>query len=501
MVFGDFDADGLDGLAILVLALRRYGLTVDPYVPSRLDEGHGLSIAAVDAAERNGVSVIVTVDTGSSSAAEISVAAERGIDVIVTDHHRLPATLPPAVAVVNPHRADSRYPDVRLAGSGVAFKVAQLVLADEPGGPAAALALADLATIGTVADVAPIVGENRSIARLGLEQMRRAPRPGIAALLERARIAPADMDLDTIAFALAPRLNAAGRVGEALEAARLLLAEDPAEAATHADALEVANRTRRDLMGTAVEEARALVAADPDRPAAIVHGPWPVGIVGLVAARLAEDGSRPAIVGAELGDTIRASCRSDGTVDLGAALESCADLFTRYGGHAGAAGFELPAERWPAFVERFEAIARGSVPSDPRAVLAIDLALPALGVDYALYRELAALAPYGPGNPQPLVAVLGLTVLRVRQAGTDHTSMTLRRDRDVLDGIAFGRVDIAALVHEGDVIDVVARLASRTFGGFESLQLEIRDAAPSGAHAEAAVVLAGAVPGLVGAAS
>ena len=502
MVFGDFDADGLDGLAILVLALRRYGLTVEPYVPSRLEEGHGLSLAAVEAAERNGVALIVTVDTGSSSAAEIAVAAGRGIDVIVTDHHRLPPELPPAAAVVNPHRVDSEYPDSRLAGSGVAFKVAQLVLADEPGGAAAALELADLATIGTVADVAPIVGENRAIARLGLERIRRAPRTGILALLERAHVAPGDMDLDTIAYALAPRLNAAGRVGEALEAARLLLAEDPLEASAHADALETANKTRRDLMTTAVAEARALVAADPDRPAAIVHGPWPVGIVGLVAARLAEDGSRPAIVGAELGDTIRASCRSDGSVDLGAALESCADLFTRYGGHAGAAGFELPADRWPAFVERFEEIAVSAVPRDPRAVLAIDLALPALGVDYGLFRELAALAPYGPGNPQPLVAVLGLTVMRVRQAGTDHTSLTLRRDRDVLDGIAFGRLDIAALVTEGDVIDVVARLASRTFGGFESLQLEIRDAAPSGSHPEAAVVLAAAAaPRLIGAAS
>jgi single-stranded-DNA-specific exonuclease len=188
-------------------------------------------------------------------------------------------------------------------------------------------------------------------------------------------------------------------------------------------------------------------------------------------------------------------------VDLGAALESCADLFTRYGGHAGAAGFELPADRWPAFIERFEAIAAAAVPPDPRAVLLIDLALPALGVDYGLYRELAALAPYGPGNPQPLVAVLGLTVTRVRQAGADHTSLTLRRDRDVLDGIAFGRLDIAALVHEGDVIDVVARLASRTFGGFESLQLEIRDAAPSGSHPEAALLLSQPAPGLVGVAS
>ena len=190
MVFGDFDADGLDGLAILVLALRRYGVTVDPYVPSRLDEGHGLSMAAIETAVRDGVALIITVDTGSSSAVEIAAAATRGVDVIVTDHHRLPPQLPPAVAVVNPHRADSRYPDARLAGSGVAFKVAQLILRDEPGGVAAALELADLATIGTVADVAPIVGENRAIARLGLDLMRRTPRPGIAALLERARVAP-----------------------------------------------------------------------------------------------------------------------------------------------------------------------------------------------------------------------------------------------------------------------------------------------------------------------
>ncbi len=489
MVFGDFDADGLDGLAILVLALRRFGLTVQPYVPSRLDEGHGLSLAAVEAAVAGDISVIVTVDTGSSSVVEVALAAERGVDVLITDHHRVPVVAPQAVALVNPHRPDSRYPDRRLAGSGVAFKVAQLVLADEPGGPAFALSLADLATIGTVADVAPIVGENRAIARLGLERLRREPRPGIGALLERARVAPEAVDLDTIAFAIAPRLNAAGRVGEALEAARLLLAPDATEAAVHADALETANKARRELMGTAIEEARRLVEADPDRPAAIVRGPWPVGIVGLVASRLAEDRARPAVVGAELGDTIRASCRSDGSVDLGAALEACADLFTRHGGHAGAAGFELPVERWPAFIERFEAIAAGAVPPDPRSVLRIDLAIPALGVDYALFREFSALAPYGPGNPEPLVAVLGLTVTRVRVAGDDHTSLTLRRDRDVLDGIAFGRADLAAMIGVGDRVDVVGKVTSRRFGGFESLQLEIRDVAVCGAHPEAATIL------------
>ena len=491
LVFGDFDADGLTGLAIMTLALRRFGVAVEPYVPSRLDEGHGLSLAAIDAAVAGGSSVIVTVDCGSTSVAEVAVANERGLDVIITDHHRVPSVMPAALAIVNPHRPDATYPDRRLAGSGVAFKVAQLLLAEEPGGPAAALDLADLATIGTVADVAPVVGENRSIARLGLERMRRAPRPGIAALLERAQVAPAAVDLETVSFAIAPRLNAAGRVGEALEAARLLLADDAAEAAIHADALEAANVTRRDLMKTAVAEARAAVAdAAGTDGATVVRGPWSVGIVGLVAARLVEDRGRPAVVGADLGDVVRASCRSDGSLDLGAALERCGDLFIRFGGHAGAAGFEIATERWDEFRARFLALAADSAPPDPRSAIALDLALPARDVDYALFREFAGLAPCGPGNPDPLVAVLGLTVTRVRAATGGHSQLTLRRDRDVLDGIAFGRADIAETVHEGDVVDVVARLTSRVFGGFESLQLDIRDVATSGSHPGSAAILA-----------
>ena len=490
-VFGDFDADGLTGLTILTLALRRFGVEVSPYVPSRLDEGHGLSLAALDAAQAVGATLIITVDCGTTSHAEIAAANVRGLDVIVTDHHRVPETLPAALAVVNPHRSDATYPDRRLAGSGVAFKIAQLILADLPGGPQAALDLADLATIGTVADVAPIVGENRAIARLGLARLRTSPRPGVLALLERAGIDPSAVDLDTISFALAPRLNAAGRMGEAMEAARLLLSDDATEAGLRADALEAANLARRDLTRTVVAEARAMVEASPAAPATIVRGPWSVGIVGLVAARLAEDQGRPAVVGAELGEQIRASCRSDGTLDLGATLERCGDLFTRFGGHAGAAGFELPADRWDDFCARFLAIAAETAPPDPRLSITIDLALPAAEVDYALYRELAGLAPCGPGNADALVAVLGLTVTRVRAATGGHTQLTLRRERDVLDGIAFGRPDIAEVVHEGDRLDVVARLASRRFGGFESLQLEIRDVATSGAHAEAATILAG----------
>jgi single-stranded-DNA-specific exonuclease len=493
LVFGDFDADGLTGLAILVLALRRFGVEALPYVPSRLEEGHGLSLAALDAAAEAGARLIITVDCGSTSVAEITAARRRGIDVIVTDHHRVPTVLPDALALVNPHRADSVYPDRRLAGSGVAFKLACLLLADEPGGRDAALGLADLATIGTVADVAPIVGENRAIARLGLELLRRGPRPGLAALFERGGINVEGVDLEDVAFAIAPRLNAAGRVGEAAEAARLLLATDPAEAAQRADALEAANTTRRDLMKTAVTEARAALEGAPDAPATLVHGPWRVGIVGLVASRLAEDRGRPAVVGAELGDIIRASCRSDGTLDLAAALEQCSDLFSRFGGHAGAAGFELAAARWDEFAERFTALAATAAPRDPRLALAVDIAMPALDVDYALHRDLARLEPCGPGNPEPLIAIVGLTATRVRAATGGHTQLTLKRRLDVLDGIAFGRPDIAEVVHEGDRLDVVARVTSRRFGGFESLQLDIRDVATSGSHPETSALL-GALP-------
>jgi single-stranded-DNA-specific exonuclease len=493
LVFGDFDADGLTGLAILVIALRRFGVEALPYVPSRLEEGHGLSLAALDAAAEAGARLIVTVDCGSTSVAEIAEARRRGIDVIVTDHHRVPAVLPDALALVNPHRADSVYPDQRLAGSGVAFKLACLLLADEPGGRDAALGLADLATIGTVADVAPIVGENRAIARLGLEVLRRGPRPGLAALFERGGITAEGVDLEDVAFAIAPRLNAAGRVGEAAEAARLLLATDPDEAIQRAEALEAANTTRRDLMKTAVAEARAALEGAPDAPATLVHGQWSVGIVGLVASRLAEDRGRPAVVGAELGDVIRASCRSDGTLDLAATLEECSDLFSRFGGHAGAAGFELAAGRWDEFAGRFTALAATAAPRDPRLALAVDIAMPALDVDYALHRDLARLEPCGPGNPEPLIAIVGLTATRVRAATGGHSQLTLKRRLDVLDGIAFGRPDIAEVVHEGDRLDVVARVTSRRFGGFESLQLDIRDVATSGSHPETAALL-GALP-------
>ena len=487
LVFGDFDADGITGLAILTIALRTLGLEVVPYVPSRLDEGHGLSMAAVEAAAAAGASVIVTVDTGTTSVAEIGAAVARGIDVLVTDHHHVPELLPPAHAIVNAHRPGSAYPDTRLSGAGIAFSLARLLLGDRP----AALGLADLAAIGTVADVAPILGENRAIVRLGLDRIRATPRPGIAALLARAGVEAASVDAEAIGFVLAPRLNAAGRVGEALDAARLLLAEEPAEAERLAGELETANTTRRDLLKTALAEARTSPDALDDAAATIVRGPWPVGIVGLVAGRLAEERARPAVVGADLGTVVRASLRGDGALHLAEALDGCDDLLIRHGGHAGAAGFEIETERWPEFRARFLALAEEAVPRDPRPSLSIDLSVPALDADYRLLADIARLAPWGVGNPEPLVAVLGLTVTRAREATGGHTQLVLKRRLDVLDGIAFGWPELATLVAEGDRVDVVARLMSRRFGGIESLQLEIRDVAPEGLYAGALAPRAG----------
>src|SRR5262245_46068568 len=205
MVFGDFDADGLTGLSILVLALRRLGIDTRPYVPSRLEEGHGLSLAAVETAATEGIPLIVTVDTGSSSVAEVAAARDRGIDVLITDHHHVPDVAPAAAALVNPHRVDAGYPDLGLSGAGVAFTVARLLLGELLAAESEALELADLATIGTVSDVAPVLGENRSIVRLGLERLRTAPRPGIAALLARAGVTPDRVDLEPGGFVPAPR--------------------------------------------------------------------------------------------------------------------------------------------------------------------------------------------------------------------------------------------------------------------------------------------------------
>jgi single-stranded-DNA-specific exonuclease len=512
LVYGDFDADGLTGLSILVLALRHLGMDAEPYVPERLGDGHGLSLRAIDRAVAERRTLIVTADCGTSSGPEIDLARDRGIDVLVTDHHHAASLPAGAVAVVNAAREDSPYPERRLTGAGVAWKFAHLLVAELEGAPSGGelsrpatcplplpqfvRELADLALIGTVADVAPILGENRSIARLGLEQLMTGTRPGLSALLDRAGVARDRLDLEDIGFVIAPRLNAAGRVGEAGRAARLLLATDPAVAAELASEIETANLDRREMTKQAILEARAALGLSAETgagsdglfarslpPALLLRGEWPVGIIGLIAGRLAEDFGRAAIVATTLDaedGTLRASCRSGGALNLAEALIKCSDLLIRHGGHEAAAGFDIDAKLWPDFQERFLRLAAAEARPPDVPELTVDLVLPADSVDYALLKEIGLLAPTGPGNPAPTVAVTGFTVLRVRSASGGHTQLVLRRSRDVMDAVAFRRADLATALHDGDLIDIVARPASRRFGGYESIQLEVIDVAASG---------------------
>jgi single-stranded-DNA-specific exonuclease len=477
MVLGDFDADGLTGMAILTLTLRRLGLDARPYVPDRTVEGHGLSRQAVEHAVAAGHGLIMTADTGSSSVAEVAEAAAAGIDVIVTDHHVLGQERPAATALVNAQRPESTYPDRRLSGAGIAFAVARLLLDEDADQREFALGLADLAAIGSIADVVPIAGENRSIVRLGLARLEQAPRPGLAALMRQARVEPAGVSVEDVSFGLAPRINAMGRVGDPAVAAQLLLASDEGAAADLASQLELANRQRRELTATAMEEARALVPVAPP-PFIVISGDWPVGIIGLVAGRLAEEHGRPALVLSTASEPWRGSARSAGDIDLAAAFSAVAELFERFGGHPAAAGCHIEGHHVDALRQHLEAWALAHPAADHRPSLSIDLVQSALAADYVLLRELAPLE--GAGDAPPLVGIAGLAVNRVRAANGGHTQLTLRRGRETVDGICFGRTDLAEQLMEGTEIDVVARLASRTFAGLETLQLEIRDVGPAG---------------------
>jgi single-stranded-DNA-specific exonuclease len=472
MVLGDFDADGLTGLAVLVRALRAFGLQGRAYVPDRVGEGHGLSIRAVETASAAGCGLIVTADCGTSSPAEVELARAAGMDVIVTDHHHVPTDAAAPLALVNPMAAGSRYPSIQLTGAGVAFKVAQLLLSDTAADP---LELADLAAIGTVADVAPLLDENRSIVRLGLARMRDAPQPGIAALLQVAGLSGDRLDAEAIGYVLAPRLNAAGRVGDVRTAARLLMTDDAEEARSLAASMEAWNSARRDMTTRVLAEAMATAEGAQGDAAIIVAGAWPVGVIGLVAGRLAESMNRPAVVFSTSVDPWRGSARA-GSVDLAEIFAACANHFVRFGGHAQAAGCDMQADQLGAFRERFLGlVAGGPTPQPP--TLHIDLVLRPEELDFGLLQALRLLEPTGTGNPAPLICLEDVAVTRARSVNGGHVQLTLARVRDVIDGIAFGRADLADALAPADRVSLVGRLSSRSFGGFESLQVQVLDVA------------------------
>jgi single-stranded-DNA-specific exonuclease len=496
-IWGDYDADGMTAVVVWSIALRALGAEAVRHVPSRLAEGYGLSRAGLDRLAAAGVTLVVTCDCGVVNADEVAHATSIGLDVIITDHHLPSGELPRAVAVVDPHRPDCTYPDPDLTGAGLSYKLASALLARRG---AAASDLAGIAAIGTVADLAPMTGESRAIVRLGLADLATTQRAGLRALLARACEHPEQPTARDLAFGVAPRINAAGRIAEAELAISLLLAEDAAEAERIADELEAVHHSRRALTATAVEQAMAMT---PDLagngPIALQHDGWAPGIVGLIAGRLADTLGRPVAVAAPVGDELRGSVRAPIDFHAAEALEACAALLLKRGGHAGAGGFSVANSQWDAFAAAFARLPR-PYPLDPtRALepagqLAIDLVLPSVHLGWSLADEIMRLAPFGPGHVEPILAVTGLRVGEARRVGADgkHLALRMLRGAETFDAIAFGTPADRPLPEEGSHLDLVGTLERDTFQGAARLRLRVLDYATADASPLAARRLAAA---------
>ncbi len=481
VVYGDYDGDGVTATALLVSALRALGFQVEPYIPNRVDEGYGLNPQAVHSLAEQGAKLLVTVDCGTGSVDEVALARSLGMEVIVTDHHHPPGELAPASALLNPRQPGCPYPCKLLAGVGVAYKLLQGLLQRWPRQTSLqAEDLLDLVAIGTVTDVMPLAEENRALVRGGLELMRRGERPGLTGLTRRAGLRIENLEARDLAFALGPRLNAAGRMDDAILAYKLLMAESEAEAQPLADELEAKNAERQRELARVLEDSQAIVAGlDDALEAVVVWGEgWPLGVVGLVAGRLLEEYGRPAFACAINGEGARGSARTPEGYHAVEALERCADLLTRYGGHARAAGFSLDCANLPLLAERLgRAGPETSAFAEPR--VCIDAWVRLSAITWDLYRWLQRLGPFGQGNPEPLFGARGVRPTGSRGFGNNHLRLTLSDGRQTLDGVAYRQGEWDEMIRGGEPVDIAFSLADTHFGGYHSLQLIIRDIRPS----------------------
>jgi single-stranded-DNA-specific exonuclease len=489
-IYGDYDADGVTAVALLAIALRALGASVRPYIPNRFDEGYGLNDEALGQLAREGTQVVVSVDCGIRSIHEAETARRLGLDLIITDHHSVGETLPPAVAVVNPKRPDCRYPFKQLSGVGLTYKLAQALLRAErkvPIGHDRELPqeedFLDLVAIGTVADVVPLLAENRALVRRGLELLNQPERPGVRALIAESGVRPGQVTTTTIGFMLAPRLNAAGRLSTAQIALQLLVSEEAAQAEQLARQLGAQNRERQRLTDEAFEKALAHLEAEGVERSLIflADESFPSGVVGLVAGRLSEQFYRPAIVAALEEEETHASARSIPEFHITRALDQCAAMFLRHGGHAAAAGFTAKTADLDAIRSQLEAIAeRELADKELMPTLEIDAELDLSIFTQGAYELLAQLEPCGQDNPTPLFASRRLRVRNARRVGEDgkHLKLTLEQDGVIWDAIAFrqgGR--LAALPA---LIDLAYSVEVNEWEGRRRLQLNVQDLRPAG---------------------
>lgn len=481
-IYGDYDVDGVTATALLVQTLRALGGQVRGYIPHRFEEGYGLNTDALDTLAAQGIRLVISVDCGIRSPAEALHAKRIGLDLIISDHHHPDDNdLPQALAVINPKRAGDPYPEKDLAGVGIAYKIAQAL---EP--PAELLeSLLDLVALGTVADLAPLTGENRTLVRRGLEKIRANQRQGLHSLAQVAGLALPKTTATDIGFVLGPRLNAAGRLDSALAAFELLTTEDLFRAGQLAQQLEAQNQERQRITREIQQQAEQIaLQEDPATPLVFaVHPQFNAGVVGLAASRLVETFYRPAVVGQIGEETTRCSCRSIPEFHITNALDACKDLLIRHGGHAAAAGFTVRNENLPALQERLTEIARRELDGlDLRPALTADMEVPLREMTGDVLKLLDYLQPTGYGNRDAVFVSRGVTVKEARPVGgnAQHLKLKLTDGWVTFDAIGFRLGHLHPNLSPGTRVDVMYAFEKNEYNGRQSLQLNLKDLKPAG---------------------
>ena len=482
-VFGDYDVDGITATCLLTDMLRRHGADCVSYIPGRLEEGYGLNPLALHALARQGVKLIVTVDCGITAVEEAQLCKQLGVDLVITDHHECKDVLPEAIAVVDPHRPDCRYPHKTLSGVGVAFKLAAALCGSQE---EVLEEYADMVCLGTVADVMLLQGENRVFVSRGLDSLRHTRRPGIAALMKECGCFQEQVNASTIGFMLAPRINAAGRMGQIDLAVELFLTDDPRRASFLAKSLCDLNRQRQAVESEIYRQAVSMLPQGrPPEAIVLADETWHQGVVGIVASRIAEEYCCPTFLICLDGDHGKASSRSYGGFNLFSSLTALAPLLESYGGHELAAGFTITRQNIDEFRRQICQRAGTYYTGDsPRTVLDVDCAVPAEMLTLRGIDSLSILEPCGNGCPKPTLILENVTIDRITTVGGGkHTRLRLRQGRHLLNAIYFSATPESASIQPGDVVDVAFNPQINTFRGEDTVQLNILDIRPSCAAA------------------
>ena len=478
-VYGDYDADGVTSTAMLYSYLETRGADVIFYIPQREGEGYGMNIGAVEYLKEQGVSLIVTVDNGISSVQEVARANELGIDVVVTDHHRPQEILPDAVAVVDAYRPDDTSPYKHFSGVGIAFKLL-MALEDGAGDVEDLLeAYSDLAAIGTIGDIVPLTGENRTLIRAGLERLSQSDRPGVQALLENAGIAGKALTSTNVAFTLVPRINATGRMGAPERAVRLLISGYEEEAEVLSEEICADNEERRRVEAEIAEAAFADIEAKgymKDRVVVVDGENWHHGVIGIVASRVTERCGKPCMIISRGGTEAKGSGRSIEGFSLFEAICACGDLLIKFGGHPMAAGITLKPENIEAFRRRINQYAAEHFPQMPTQTVTLDCKLNPAALSVSMAQSLTQLEPFGNGNPQPVFGLFNMELSNVTPVGGGgHLRLTLEKNGAVITAMRFNTKPEELPYHIGDKIDLAVQLEAREFRGQPSLTVIVRD--------------------------